>query len=34
MLPAIVKIEVNAQGPVQTFGIPAGTIYTMVILSD
>jgi hypothetical protein len=31
--PAIVKIEVNAQGPVQTFGIPAGTIYTMVILT-
>jgi hypothetical protein len=32
--PAIVKIEVNAQGPAQTFMIPAGTIYTVVILTD
>lgn len=32
--PAIVKIEVNAQGPIQTFTIPAGTIYTVVILND
>jgi hypothetical protein len=31
--PAIAKIEVNVQGPVQTFGIPEGTIYTVVILS-
>jgi len=32
--PAIVKIEVNAAGPAQTFGIPTGTIYTVVILND
>jgi hypothetical protein len=32
--PAIAKIEVNAAGPAQTFGIPAGTIWTVVILSD
>lgn len=32
--PAIVKIEVNAVGDVQTFGIPPGTIYTVVILND
>jgi hypothetical protein len=31
--PSIAKVEVNAQGPVQTFPIPAGTIYTVVILS-
>jgi hypothetical protein len=30
--PAIDKIEVNAQGPVQSFGIPGGTIYTVVIV--
>jgi hypothetical protein len=30
--PTISKIEVNAQGPVQTFDIPEGTIYTVVIL--
>lgn len=32
--PSIVKIEVNAQGPVQTFTVPAGTIYTVVVLTD
>jgi hypothetical protein len=32
--PTIDKIEVNAAGPAQTFGIPAGTIYTVVILND
>jgi hypothetical protein len=32
--PTIDKIEVNADGPVQTFGIPPGTIYTVVILND
>jgi hypothetical protein len=32
--PAIDKIEVNADGPVQSFGIPAGTIYTVVILNE
>jgi hypothetical protein len=32
--PTIDKIEVNATGPVQTFGIPPGTIYTVVILND
>jgi hypothetical protein len=32
--PAIVKVEVNAQGAPQSFGIPPGTIYTVVILSD
>jgi hypothetical protein len=32
--PAIDKIEVNAAGPMQSFGIPAGTIYTVVILND
>jgi hypothetical protein len=32
--PSIDKIEVNAQGPVQAFGIPLGTIYTVVILND
>ena len=31
--PTIDKIEVNAKGPVQTFGIPSGTIYTVVILN-
>jgi hypothetical protein len=31
--PKIDKIEVNAQGPVQTFSIPGGTIYTVVILT-
>jgi hypothetical protein len=31
--PSMVKVEVNAQGPVQTFPIPGGTIYTVVILS-
>ena len=31
--PVIGKIEVNAQGPVQTFNIPPGTIYTVVILT-
>jgi hypothetical protein len=31
--PSIAKVEVNAQGPVQTFPIPAGTIYTVVIVS-
>jgi hypothetical protein len=30
--PTISKIEVNAQGPVQTFDIPVGTIYTVVIV--
>jgi hypothetical protein len=32
--PTIDKIEVNAAGPVQTFGIPTGTIYTVVILNE
>jgi hypothetical protein len=31
--PVIGKVEVNAQGPVQTFNIPPGTIYTVVILT-
>jgi hypothetical protein len=31
--PGIAKIEVNVEGPVQTFPIPDGTIYTVVILS-
>jgi hypothetical protein len=30
--PTIDKVEVNAVGPVQTFTVPAGTVYTMVIL--
>ena len=32
--PVIGKVEVNAQGPVQTFNIPQGTIYTVVILGQ
>lgn len=32
--PVIGKIEVNANGPAQTFNIPQGTIYTVVILGD
>jgi hypothetical protein len=31
--PSIDKVDVNATGPVQSFTVPAGTVYTIVILS-
>jgi hypothetical protein len=31
--PYIDRVDVNAAGPVQTFTVPAGTVYTLVILS-
>jgi hypothetical protein len=31
--PTIDKVDVNAAGPVQTFTVPDGTVYTMVILT-
>jgi hypothetical protein len=31
--PTIDKVDVNASGPVQTFSVPNGTVYTMVILT-